>query len=233
MNLRILSRGLLLIAALAAIAWAYEKTGLGTVLDTTWIDEEVRGKGALGEILFFATATLFLSIGLPRQVVSFLGGYAFGFFAGTALALAATALGCVIAFGFARLLGRVKVRKRFSERIQRIDSFLHDNPFSMSLLIRLLPAGSNFLTNLTAGVSSVRAAPFIAGSTLGFIPQTVIFALAGSGVSLDPTLRIGLAMALFVVAGAIGLSLYRKHHHGKVLDESIKRAIRVAETDPS
>jgi hypothetical protein len=40
-------------------------------------------------------------------------------------------------------------------------------------------------------------------------------------------------MALFVVAGAIGLWLYRKHHHGKVLDESIKRAIRVAETDPS
>ncbi len=232
MNLRILSRGLLLIAALAAIAWAYEKTGLGTALDTTWIDAEVRGKGALGEVFFFAAAALFLSVGLPRQVVSFLGGYAFGFLTGTALALAATASGCVIAFGFARLLGRAMVRKRFSARVQRIDGFLHDNPFSMSLLIRLLPAGSNFLTNLAAGVSSVRAAPFVAGSTLGFIPQTVIFALAGSGVSLDPTLRIGLAMALFVVAGAIGLSLYRKHRHGKVLDESIERAIGAAETDP-
>jgi uncharacterized membrane protein YdjX (TVP38/TMEM64 family) len=164
-------------------------------------------------------------------VVSFLGGYAFGFLVGTLLALAATALGCVIAFGYARLLGRAMVRKRFSARIQRIDAFLHENPFSMSLLIRLLPAGSNLLTNLAAGVSSVSAAPFIAGSTLGFIPQTMIFALAGSGVSLDPTLRIGLAMALFVVAGAIGLSLYRKHRHGKVLDESVDRAIGASETD--
>ena len=59
----------------------------------------------------------------------------------------------------------------------------------------------------------------------------MIFALAGSGVSLEPTLRIGLAMALFVVAGVIGLSLYRKHRHGKVLDESVERAIGVAETD--
>jgi uncharacterized membrane protein YdjX (TVP38/TMEM64 family) len=231
MNPRILLRGLILIAVLAAIAWAFEKTGLSTALDTTWIDKEVRGKGVLGEVLFFAVAALFLSVGLPRQVVSFLGGYAFGFLAGTLLALAATALGCVIAFGYARLLGRAMVRKRFSARIQRIDAFLHENPFSMSLLIRLLPAGSNLLTNLAAGVSSVSAAPFIAGSTLGFIPQTMIFALAGSGVSLDPTLRIGLAMALFVVAGAIGLSLYRKHRHGKVLDESVDRAIGASETD--
>ncbi|MDP7650588.1 MAG: VTT domain-containing protein [Rhodospirillales bacterium] len=231
MNPRILLRGLILIAVLAAIAWAFEKTGLSTALDTTWIDKEVRGKGVLGEVLFFAVAALFLSVGLPRQVVSFLGGYAFGFLVGTLLALAATALGCVIAFGYARLLGRAMVRKRFSARIQRIDAFLHENPFSMSLLIRLLPAGSNLLTNLAAGVSSVSAAPFIAGSTLGFIPQTMIFALAGSGVSLDPTLRIGLAMALFVVAGAIGLSLYRKHRHGKVLDESVDRAIGASETD--
>jgi uncharacterized membrane protein YdjX (TVP38/TMEM64 family) len=231
MNPRILLRGLILIAVLAAIAWAFEKTGLSTALDTTWIDKEVRGKGVLGEVLFFAVAALLLSVGLPRQVVSFLGGYAFGFLAGTLLALAATALGCVIAFGYARLLGRAMVRKRFSGRIQRIDAFLHENPFSMSLLIRLLPAGSNLLTNLAAGVSSVSAAPFIAGSTLGFIPQTMIFALAGSGVSLDPTLRIGLAMALFVVAGAIGLFLYRKYRHGKILDESVDRAIGASETD--
>ena len=158
MNPRILLRGLILIAVLAAIAWAFEKTGLSTALDTTWIDKEVRGKGVLGEVLFFAVAALFLSVGLPRQVVSFLGGYAFGFLVGTLLALAATALGCVIAFGYVRLLGRAMVRKRFSARIQRIDAFLHENPFSMSLLIRLLPAGSNLLTNLAAGVSSVSAA---------------------------------------------------------------------------
>ncbi len=231
MNPRILWRGLLLIAALAAIAWVFERTGLGIALDTAWIDAEVRGQGALGEILFIAVAALFLSIGLPRQVVSFLGGYAFGFVAGTAWALAVTAFGCVIAFGYARLLGRAMVRKRFSARIRRIDEFLRNNPFSMTLLIRLLPAGSNLLTNLAAGVSSVPAAPFIAGSTLGFIPQTMIFALAGSGVSLDPALRIGLAMALFVVAGAIGLSLYRKHRNGKVSDESVERAIGAAGTD--
>jgi uncharacterized membrane protein YdjX (TVP38/TMEM64 family) len=81
----------------------------------------------------------------------------------------------------------------------------------MTLVVRLLPVGSNALTNLLAGVSSVRALPFFAGSTLGFLPQNLVFALAGSGVNLDPAVRLSVAAILFVISSLLGIWLYRRH----------------------
>ena len=52
------------------------------------------------------------ALAVPRHIVSFLGGYAFGLGLGTALALAATELGCVLSFFYARLIGRPLVAKR-------------------------------------------------------------------------------------------------------------------------
>ncbi|MFT5539807.1 MAG: putative membrane protein YdjX (TVP38/TMEM64 family), partial [Alphaproteobacteria bacterium] len=83
--------------------------------------------------------------------------------------------------------------------------------FSTALLIRLLPVGSNLLTNLAAGVSGVRAVPFVAGSTLGYVPQTLIFALVGSGLHIEPALRIGASVVLFVVSGMLGVYLFRRY----------------------
>jgi len=94
----------------------------------------------------------------------------------------------------------------------------------MALLIRLLPAGSNLLTSLTAGVSSAPALPFIAGSALGFIPQTFIFALTGTGVSIDPAMRIGLSVVLFLISAALGIYLYRRFRHGRSAGVEIDRA---------
>ena len=53
------------------------------------------------------------------------------------------------------------------------------------------------------------------------MPQTAVFALAGSGINLDPFFRIGLAAALFVVSAQIGAYLYRHFRHGRSLDREI------------
>ena len=66
------------------------------LLTEAWIDREVRGKGMPGELLFVAVGGLVTAVAVPRHVVSFLGGYAFGFGLGSALALAATEIGCVL-----------------------------------------------------------------------------------------------------------------------------------------
>lgn len=103
----------------------------------------------------------------------------------------------------------------------------------MTLLIRFLPVGSNLLTNLVAGVSAVRWLPFMAGSALGYIPQTLIFVLLGSGIHIDPVFRISLSVALFVVSGGLGVYLYRRYRHGKRLDDALETLLdeSPAETD--
>ncbi len=218
MTSRILLRGLVFLASLVAIAFLFRYSGLDSVLDETWIDREVRGRGVSGELLFIAVGALATALSLPRQVVAFLGGYAFGLAWGTTFALTATALGCVLSFWYARLFGRGLVAARFPNQVRRLDAFLGRSPFSMTLLIRLLPLGHNLSTNLIAGVSGVRASPFLFGSAVGYVPQTLIFALAGSGVNLDPVWRIGLAVGLFVASGVLGMHLYRRNRYGDPLD---------------
>ncbi len=204
-------RGLGLIIILAALGLTAQSDGPGGVLDQEWVDTHIRGAGVKGNFIFLVSAGLFIALGLPRQIVSFLAGYAFGLVPGTGLALAATGLGCILSFTFARSLGQEFVVARSPDLLKKADVFLGKNTFSMALLIRLLPLGSNLVTNLVAGVSSAGIAGFFFGSILGYIPQTVIFALLGSGINLDPAIRITSSVLLFMLSAAVGVYLYRRY----------------------
>lgn len=220
MNARLVLQGLLFLASLVGLFYLLRLTGLD--LDQGWIDREVRGRGVTGELVFLGVGALAMALGLPRQVLAFLGGYAFGALFGTVLALLAAVLGCLLSFYYARVLGRALVHGRFPDKVRRLDEFLGRHPFKMALLIRLLPVGHNLSTNLIAGVSSVRALPFIAGSGLGYLPQTLVFALAGSGVHLDPAIRIGSAVLLFLLSAILGVWLYRRFRAGTAYDAEIE-----------
>ena len=218
-------------ATLAGGLYLFDSQDLGQVLTNDWIETHIKGQGIAGEVLFITIASLATGIGLPRQIISSLAGYAFGIWLGAGLMLLATVLGCVGSFYYARLLARGPIQRKFSGRIRRLDDFLHDNTFSMTLLIRMLPVGSNVATNLAAGVSSVRAMPFFTGSAIGYLPQTFIFALLGSGVAVDPAQRISLSVVLFVASGALGVYLYRHFRHGKSLDKNLDAELGTIETE--
>ena len=224
-NPRVLIKGLMVLLVLVAAGYAVKVSGLADMLGTDWIDAQVKGQGLAGEALFIAVGALATAIGLPRQMVAFLAGYAFGFVEGTLLSIIAAAVGCALTFLFARLLARGFVAKRLHGRFARADAFLSRNTFSTTVAIRLLPVGSNVLLNLAAGVASVSMAAFVAGSAIGYIPQMLIFALVGSGINVDPELRITAGIALFVVSGIIGVRLYKRHRKETHLDDAIDAEI--------
>jgi len=222
MAARFIFRGLLVMVILVLITWL-----LKDVLDQGWVDTQVRDKGAAGVLLFVLVCCLLGSVGLSRQVIAFLGGYAFGFSQGVMLSMVAVVAACITTFYVSRTLLRAYLEKRFSARIQQIDAFLHENTFTMALLVRLLPLGSNWMINIAAGVSSVRKYPFFFGSALGYIPQMLIFSLLGSGTRVDQFWQVAIAMALFVLAATLGLVLYRKVARGKTLGQKIDRELGV------
>ena len=97
-----------------------------------------------------------------------------------------------------------------------LERLLARGPFAMSLTVRLFPVGSNLLTNLVSGLVRLPLASFLAGSALGFAPQTLVFALMGKGMRVDPLWRIGLAVLLFAGSVWLGQQLYRRlRHEGK------------------
>lgn len=127
-----MAKGLVLIATFVVIGFLLEGLGLRDALDTHWIDAEVKGKGLSGDVLFVVIGALAVCIGLPRQGVCFLAGYAFGFAEGLLWSSLASMLGCIVTFFYARFMGRGFVASRFPERVARIDTFLSGNAFAMT-----------------------------------------------------------------------------------------------------
>jgi len=232
MKARVILKGLALILSLALLGYLFNASDLGSSVNEAWIDARVRGHGVNGALLFLLMGGIFTAIGLPRQIIAFLGGYAFNIALGTLLGAVAGLLGCMLSFAYARFFGKGLLRARLGERAGRFDRFVHDHPFSMTVLIRLLPVGSNLATNLAAGISSIRPAYFFSGTFLGYLPQTLVFALVGSGVHIAQALKIALAIGLFVISGALGAYLYHRFRHGQSLDARIDAALDETEPTP-
>ncbi|WP_158969710.1 TVP38/TMEM64 family protein [Paraglaciecola sp. L3A3] len=188
-------------------------------LNQNWIDIHIRNNGLQGILLFVAIGAIATAVGSPRQLLAFLAGYAFGFVNGAILATLAAGIGCLISLFFARILARNYVQRRFPENIAGIDRFLKIKPFTKTIVIRLLPIGNNLVTNLAAGVTSVRATPFLLGSVLGYLPQMAIFALMGKGVIIMSIWKIVLSVALFVISSLLSIRLYKQYKAENLLDK--------------
>ena len=211
----------MLAAGLAAAGLLLRQVGLAP--GTEWVDRWVLGQGLLGDLVFVAVGAAATAAGVPRQGVAFLGGYAFGIVEGTLLALWAQVVGCAISYGWAQAVGRSwaerRLAGRFGHRLRPLRDVLAGSPFGATLALRLLPVGNNLALNLLAGMASISLGPFLAASAIGYLPQTVVFALLGKGIRVDGAWQLGLAAALFVVSAAIGFVLLRRHRAGQALDE--------------
>jgi len=167
-----------------------------------------RNEGAW-RFLLLATATC--AVGMPRQAIAFAAGYADGVIFGSLLALVCETAACLLDVVWARSLARDWVRARLPNSVlARVDAALAGQPFIATLSLRLLPVGNNLLLNLAAGVSQVRLAPFLLASALGFIPQTVIFALLGGGIGVDRSVQLAVGVALFALSTGLGAFVFRR-----------------------
>jgi uncharacterized membrane protein YdjX (TVP38/TMEM64 family) len=172
-------------------------------------------RGLTGGAVFLAGGALLCAVGVPRQIVGYAAGYAFGVWIGVALAMGAQLAACAGNFVWARMVGRDWARgameKRWKGRLARVDGFLAANPFTATVTLRLLPVGNNLALNLLAGASGIAAFPFLAGSAIGYVPQTLIFALVGSGARVDRATQLGVGVVLFAASAATGALLVRRY----------------------
>jgi uncharacterized membrane protein YdjX (TVP38/TMEM64 family) len=198
----------LMAGAMVAVAMSLPMLGAGSAQSN--LMNLVGQGGVRGPLMFLIVATMLTAIGLPRQIPAFVAGYAFGTWSGVAIALLSQIIACALDFGWARALGRDFVKRRFGGALRKVDATLAARPFIATLTFRLMPVGSNILLNLTAGLSSVRLFPFLAASAIGFIPQTVIFALIGRGSAPAHEYVLIVGMAMFAVSVALGLLLFQK-----------------------
>ena len=161
-----------------------------------------------GAALLVAGGAMLTAVGLPRQAVAFAGGYAFGASVGSVLALVAQLLGCAASYTAARFVAGRWAQARLARAqggwLARSRALLGRHPFNATVALRLLPVSNNLLLNLLAGMAHIRPTPFLLGSAVGYLPQTVIFALLGSGAQLGEHTKLAVGAVLFFVSAGLG-----------------------------
>jgi uncharacterized membrane protein YdjX (TVP38/TMEM64 family) len=196
-------------AATVAEAFSLSDWTIGLVEKLNWQAKD--SSQTFNTLLLFLFLSLATSIGLPRQIAALVAGINLGAFIGMMLATLATTLGCLITFSVARYLLSAKITQKYPVQLTKLSEFLGERTFLKAIVIRILPLGSNFITNIIAGVSKVSIFAYVGGSFVGFIPQMVIFSLAGSGIRLGAQNELIASLALFVIALLLTTYLVKKH----------------------
>lgn len=181
------------------------------VTDSNWVARFIADGGTFSLLVLLAVGALFTAVGGPRQVIAFVFGFALGGIYGGLFSTLAALLGCVLAFYVARLTIRSSLQHRFGRRLQKFEALIIDKTWLKVLMIRLLPVGSNLLTNLFAGSTHVPLGGFMLGSVLGYLPQMLIFSFAGAGIGLSDHYQLGISIGLFIISSIIGAYLYRSN----------------------
>lgn len=225
-------QGLVFLLVSALLGWLLSSLAMFDGLNQQWIDLHIRNNGASGVLYFVAICMVVTAIGCPRQLVAFLGGYAFGFVNGALLSTVGTALGCMLSFYFARLAIRPLVDKRYARRIRKVNRFLTEQPVLKTIVIRLLPVGNNLITNLVAGVTKVKGRHYILGSMIGYLPQMSIFALMGKGIVVLSVWKILLSVLLFIISSALSVRLYQQYKAAQTLHDEAEVPLAADSSQP-
>ncbi|QOL26195.1 VTT domain-containing protein [Thalassotalea sp. LPB0316] len=197
---------------LLALAFIPSQLWLSQESIAQWITTWLPAQYWLQVLSLFTFFSLALTLGLPRQFAAIACGYILGQWHGMLVGLVAATTACFFTAILARTLFANVVTKKFAKQQQAIYQFLSVNEFTKALIIRLLPVGSNFLTNVIAGSCRIKLTPFVAGSALGFIPQMLVFSLVGAGVKLSSGAHLAVAGGLFLLALILGVWLYQQEH---------------------
>jgi len=201
--------GVFLLVAVVGIVVSHV-TPLREHLTTDAMTETARKLGPWGPLVVIGIGVVMPLLFLPRWPLAMVCGMVYGVFAGTVLANVASSVGAWVQFVMARHLlapAAERVRRRSFMSRFRISS---DRVFAVLVLIRAFPLSNFVATNLLAGSLRVRHGTFLAGSFLGMIPSTLLYASWGKLLKKPSPGFYALAIGLVVVITAATFLFQRR-----------------------
>ena len=149
---------------------------------------------------------------IPGQWLQFAAGYMYGFWLGFLFSLIGAAIGSVITYYLAKLLGRDAMHLIFGE--QKINQFIHKlnskTAVVIVFLIFLIPGVPKDLCNYAAGISEMKLKPFLIVSLIGRSPGMMGSLLIGRQIEAgDYTGAIVIAV-IAVILFIIGIVMRKK-----------------------
>jgi uncharacterized membrane protein YdjX (TVP38/TMEM64 family) len=142
---------------------------------------------------------------LPVNIVIAATGALFGPLLGLLYALSGALLAAGLSFAVGRGLGRCRVRRFASRRINAVNKRLSQHGLLAMTVLRLLPIAPFTVVNLVAGASEIRTRDYLLGTLFGMAPGLVLITLFGD--RLGAWLRQPDLANLNVVAAVAGVAL--------------------------
>ncbi|WP_411102340.1 TVP38/TMEM64 family protein [Streptomyces sp. cmx-4-9] len=164
--------------------------------------------------LFAAVYGVCAAAFVPRPLLNLAAGAVFGAQSGLPAAVGGTVLGAGIAFGLGRVMGQEALRPFLRGRwLEAADGQLSRHGFRSMLAVRLFPGVPFVVANYCAAVSRCGWSPFLLATTLGVVPNTAAYVIAGASASSPGSpaflASFGFIAVSLVVAGGVA---WRKRH---------------------
>lgn len=208
-ELAFFAKPLLLTGALTLGFVALHQGWLGAFTEEELLHELFLHHWGIAWPAFVAVGTVYTALGGPRQVLAFSSGYLLGGWQGALLSTLITGLGAWLTMVVARHAAGDWLRRQYPQRVEALRQLMAEDTWKWVCILRLLPVGSNLATNIVAGLSGLPFRPIVIGSLLGYLPQMLLFAYAGSGLALHNSVHLWISLALLAGSTALGVLLYQ------------------------
>lgn len=145
---------------------------------------------------------------IPGQWLQFAAGYTFGFWQGLLLSLIGAAIGSVISYYLAKLLGQGILYLVFEK--EQLESFIEKlnskKAIVATFVIYLIPGLPKDACSYAAGISNMKLKAFLIVSMIGRLPGMVGSLIIGKQVELGSytiAIIIGVSAVILCILGAI------------------------------
>ena len=149
-----------------------------------WIEtfsEWVKGKGALGVVLFVLAYIVGTVLFLPGSLMTISAGVVFGLGWGILIALCSATVGASLSFLIGRYVAREAIKKRADQnkKFKAVDEAIGDQGWKVVGLLRLSPVVPFNLANYFFGVTRVDFWPYVLASFVGMAPGSALYVYLG------------------------------------------------------
>lgn len=163
---------------------------------------------ALGVLVVLQEVTVIV----PSEPLELAAGYAFGFWEGALVYLAASAVGCLAIIAIVRRFGekvlRVLVPPKRREQLQRLK---HSQRFDLAILVAFfIPGLPKDIMAYFAALAGMRPTHLVVVTTVGRLPSVVAATLASSYAAAGDWRATALVFAITAVFVLAGMLIYHR-----------------------
>ena len=198
------SYGFLFIIAILAILTSYFSPSLELIPLEELRDLMINSK-ILGFFIFTLLIILSVPFPIPSTPITLAGGYVYGTFLGSIVALVAVTLGGALSFFLIRRYGRPLLEKLVDKHhIVHFNHIIKKKGLNIALVVFAIPLFPSDAVTLILGLTNIRFTTFILLTVLGHIPRYLILTSLGNdlyaGFSQQSIITIALAVIFIIIA---------------------------------